>query len=99
MECAGLQALHYKEWKLGRITLLTRVASGFDDDDDDQRLPRTCSEDDFLITSVGDCRGWPDLVVFAPATSLMELRVLVNQVFDCGPEDAWKWKKWLDQEN
>ena len=51
-----------------------------------QRLPRTCSEVDFLIASVGDWRSWPDLEVLAPATSLIELSVLVNQVLDCGPE-------------
>ena len=45
-------------------------------------LPSTCSEVDFLITSTEAEVDRPGLAVFAPATSLMELRVLVNQVFD-----------------
>ena len=44
-------------------------------------LPRVCSEEDFFMFS-GDC-----LTPFAPdpATSLIELRVLVNHVLDWGP--------------
>ena len=44
-------------------------------------LPIVCSEVDFFMFS-GDC-----LIPFAPdpATSLIELRVLVNHVLDWGP--------------
>ena len=40
-------------------------------------IPRTCSEFDFFTS---------ERTVLAPATSLIELSVLVNQVLDCGPE-------------
>ena len=42
-------------------------------------LPIVCSEVDFFMFS-GDC-----LAPLAPATSLIELRVLVNHVLDWGP--------------
>lgn len=82
------------------VTVILRAEAGEDHKShvsqrSHQRLPRTCSEADFLITSVGDCRGGcgPDLAALAPATSLMELRVLVNQVLDWGPEEAWCRKR------
>ena len=45
-------------------------------------LPSTCSEVDFLMTSTEAEEDKPGLAALAPATSLIELRVLVNQVFE-----------------